>query len=217
MKSTPLRHSCSFINPSKDWARGEPIRVSGGKQASAPQTRKSGVSLPARLAVVTGVGVFGENILQDPLRRLIPEVCSCRSLTRFASSMISRQSATLWRLLGCIGHEPLLPLCGRGRLLRSLRPPVAAATIGAADCGFSWPRFFFFFFCRLGGRHSSHCFMAPSEAVELGRWRSNSLDADNTPGAALDALDVCAGVCCRAECTAAAAAPGAWRLVAHGV
>jgi hypothetical protein len=59
--------------------------------------------------------------------------------------------------------------------------------------------------------------MAPSEAVELGRWRSNSLDADSTPGAALDALDVYAGVCYRAECTAAAAAPGAWRLVAHGV
>jgi hypothetical protein len=30
--------------------------------------------------------------------------------------------------------------------LRSLRSPVAAATIGAADGGFSWPRFFFFFF-----------------------------------------------------------------------
>jgi hypothetical protein len=27
-----------------------------------------------RLFVVTGVGVSGENILQDPLRRLIPEV-----------------------------------------------------------------------------------------------------------------------------------------------
>jgi hypothetical protein len=62
---------------------------------------------------------------------------------------------------------------------------------------------------------SRHCFMAPGEAVELGGWRSNSLAADNAPGVALDALDVCAGVCCRAECTAAA--PGAGRLVAHGV
>jgi hypothetical protein len=58
--------------------------------------------------------------------------------------------------------------------------------------------------------------MAPGEAVELGGWRNNSLAADSTPGAALDALDVCAGVCCRAECTAVIAS-GAGRLVAHGV
>jgi hypothetical protein len=57
--------------------------------------------------------------------------------------------------------------------------------------------------------------MAPGEAMELGGWRS-SLAADSAPGAALDALDVCAGVCCRAECTAAATL-GAGRLVAHGV
>jgi hypothetical protein len=62
---------------------------------------------------------------------------------------------------------------------------------------------------------SHHCFMAPGEAVELGGWRSNSLAVDSAPGAALDALDVCAGVCYRAECTAAA--PGARRLVARGV
>jgi hypothetical protein len=62
---------------------------------------------------------------------------------------------------------------------------------------------------------SRHCFMAPGEAVELGGWRSNSLATDSAPGAALDALDVCVGVCCRAECTAAA--PGAGRLVARGV
>jgi hypothetical protein len=42
---------------------------------------------------------------------------------------------------------------------------------------------------------SRHCFMAPGEAVELGGWHSNSLATDNAPGAALDALDVCAGVC----------------------
>jgi hypothetical protein len=35
------------------------------------------------------------------------------------------------------------------------------------------------------------------------------------PGAALDTLDVCVGVCCRAGCTAVA--PGAGRLVAHGM
>jgi hypothetical protein len=63
---------------------------------------------------------------------------------------------------------------------------------------------------------SRHCFMAPGEAMELGGWRNNSLVADNDPSATLDALDVCAGVCCRAECIAAAA-PGAGRLVARGV
>jgi hypothetical protein len=63
---------------------------------------------------------------------------------------------------------------------------------------------------------SRHCFMAPGEAIELGGLRSSSLAADSTLGASLDALDVCVGVCCRAECTAAAA-PGAGRLVARGV
>jgi hypothetical protein len=62
---------------------------------------------------------------------------------------------------------------------------------------------------------SRHFFMAPSEVVELGGWCSNSLATDSAPGTALDALDVCAGVCYRTECTAAA--PGAGRLVAHGV
>jgi hypothetical protein len=62
---------------------------------------------------------------------------------------------------------------------------------------------------------SHHYFMAPGEAVELGGWRSNSLAADKAPGVALDALDVCAGVCCHAECTVAA--PDAGRLVARGV
>jgi hypothetical protein len=74
------------------------------------------------------------------------EVCSRRSLTRFASLMILRHYEALWRLLGCTGHEPLLPPYGRGRLLRSFRPPVAAAMTGAAYGGLSWPQFFFFFF-----------------------------------------------------------------------
>jgi hypothetical protein len=62
---------------------------------------------------------------------------------------------------------------------------------------------------------SRHCFMALGEAVELGGWRSNSLAADKAPCAALDALEVCVGVCCRAERTAAT--PGAGRLEARGV
>jgi hypothetical protein len=116
-----------------------------------------------RLVVFTGVGASGEDILQVPLGRLIPEVplscghltsstfslpgrrrggepsledCSRRSLTRFARSMISRHSAALRRSLGCTGHEPLLPLCGRGRLLQSPWPPVAAATTRAVDRDF---------------------------------------------------------------------------------
>jgi hypothetical protein len=63
---------------------------------------------------------------------------------------------------------------------------------------------------------SHHCFMAPGEAVELGGCRSNSLAADNAPGAALDGVrDVCAAVCCRAACTAAV--PGTGRLGTCGV
>jgi hypothetical protein len=63
---------------------------------------------------------------------------------------------------------------------------------------------------------SRHCFMAPGEAVELGRCRSNSLAADNAPGVALDGVrNVCAGVCCRAACTVAA--PGTGQLGTNGV
>ena len=72
--------------------------------------------------------------------------------------------------------------------------------------------------CAMPSRRSTssrHCFMAPGEVVELEGWRSNSLAADSAPGAALDALDVCVGVCYRAECTAAA--PGVGRLKARGV
>jgi hypothetical protein len=64
---------------------------------------------------------------------------------------------------------------------------------------------------------SRHCLMAPGEAVELGGLRCNSLAADNAPpGIALDrVLDVCAGVCCRVACIAAA--PGAWWLEPRGM
>jgi hypothetical protein len=62
---------------------------------------------------------------------------------------------------------------------------------------------------------SRHCFMAPGEAVELGGWHSNSSSTDSAPGTALDALDVCAGVCCRVECTTASL--GAGRLKARGM
>jgi hypothetical protein len=58
--------------------------------------------------------------------------------------------------------------------------------------------------------------MDPSEAVELGGWRSNSLAVDNAPGAALDgARDVYAGVCCCVARTAAALDAG--RLEPRGM
>jgi hypothetical protein len=53
--------------------------------------------------------------------------------------------------------------------------------------------------------------MFPSEAVELGGCRNNSLAADNALGDALDGVrDVCAAVCCRVAC--AAGVTGAGRL-----
>jgi hypothetical protein len=56
----------------------------------------------------------------------------------------------------------------------------------------------------------------PGEAVELGGCRSNSLAADNAPGAALDGVrNVCAVACCRAACTAAV--PGTGRLGTCGM
>jgi hypothetical protein len=63
---------------------------------------------------------------------------------------------------------------------------------------------------------SRHCFMAPGEAVELGGWQSNSLAADNAPGAALNGVqDVSAAICCRAVCTAVV--PGTRQLGTCGV
>jgi hypothetical protein len=63
---------------------------------------------------------------------------------------------------------------------------------------------------------SRNCFMAPSEAVELGGCHNNSLAADNAPGVALDGLqDVCTAVCCCAACTTAV--PGTGWLGTCGV
>jgi hypothetical protein len=111
----------TFRTPSGDWY---------------PRSRSAAATSPSSTLSLPGRRRGGEPCLED---------CSRRSLTRFARSMISRHSAALWRLLGCTGHEPLLPLCGRGCLLWSPWPPVAAATTRAVDCGFSWPRPFLFF------------------------------------------------------------------------
>jgi hypothetical protein len=62
---------------------------------------------------------------------------------------------------------------------------------------------------------SRHCVMASGEAMDLGGWHSNSMAVNSAPGAALDSLDVCAGVCCRAERTAAVFGTG--RLGTCGV
>src|SRR6185437_9702544 len=79
--------------------------------------------------------------------------CLRRPLTHFASFWISRQSAALWRAVGCTGHEPPLPPCGRGRLPCAFWPPAAAAGAGAAaattgppGCGSPRLRFLFFIF-----------------------------------------------------------------------
>src|SRR6185503_12882726 len=85
------------------------------------------------------------------------EDCSRRPLTHFASFWISRQSAALWRAVGCTRHEPPLPPCGRGRLPCAFWPPAAATAVGAAagaaaattgppDCGSPRLRLLFFFF-----------------------------------------------------------------------
>jgi hypothetical protein len=108
-------------------------------------------------------------------------------------------------------HSQVLSRCGphRGRAHRRRR---LMLTPGCRGLGLAEPE------CAMPSRRSTssrHCFMAPGEAVELGGWHSNSLAADSAPGATLDALDVCVGVCCRAECTTTA--PGAGRLVARGV
>jgi hypothetical protein len=70
--------------------------------------------------------------------------------------MISRHSAVLWRPLGCTGYEPLLPLCGRGRLLRSPRPRsrLQRPEQWTAASGSRGPSSFSSY--RPGGRHPSH-------------------------------------------------------------
>jgi hypothetical protein len=52
-------HSC--MNLSEVWIRGESRRVSGGRQAPAPQTGEHGVPLGFHLVVSTGVGASGRH------------------------------------------------------------------------------------------------------------------------------------------------------------
>jgi hypothetical protein len=60
----------------------------------------------ARLVVVAGVGVFGEDILQDPLGCLIPEVPISRSHLTAVDPFLARP-ATRW---GAIHGGLLAPL-----------------------------------------------------------------------------------------------------------
>jgi hypothetical protein len=117
--------------------------------------------------------------------------CSRRSLTRFVSLMISRHSEALWRALGCTGHEPLLPPCGRGRLLRSPWPPVTAATTRAVDRGFWWSRSFFFFLLPSHGTTpepsdwaapvcGAECYARPSAALAHLSARAKSVGTIST-------------------------------------
>jgi hypothetical protein len=116
MKSMPLRRSYSYIDSSKDRAHGEPIRISRERQASVPKTRKDGFPPVARLAVVTGVRVSGENILQDPLGRLIPEVSFSRGHLAVVDPFLARP-ATRWGAI--LGHL-LAPLANALRELDDL-------------------------------------------------------------------------------------------------
>jgi hypothetical protein len=102
----------SFRSPSGDWY---------------PRPRSAAATSPSSTLSLPGRRRGGEPSLED---------CSRRLLTHFARSMISRHFAALWQPLGCTGHGPLLPFCGRGRLLRSSRPLVAAATTRAVDRDF---------------------------------------------------------------------------------
>jgi hypothetical protein len=100
MKSMPLRCNCSCIDSSKDRARGEPIRISRERQVSVPETRKDGVSPVARLAVIAEVGVSSENILQDPLGRLISEVPFSRGHLAIVDPFLARPATRRGAILG---------------------------------------------------------------------------------------------------------------------
>jgi hypothetical protein len=102
----------SFRSPSGDWYL---------------RSRSAAATSPSSTFSLPGHRRGGELSLED---------CWLRSLTRFMRSMILRHSAALWRPLGCTGHGPLLPFCGRGCLLRSSRPLVAATMTRAVDRGF---------------------------------------------------------------------------------
>jgi hypothetical protein len=85
----------SFRSPSGDWY---------------PRSRSAAATSLSSTFALPGRQRGGELSLED---------CSRHLLMRFARSMISRHYMALWRPCGCIGHGPLLPFCGRGRLLRS--------------------------------------------------------------------------------------------------
>jgi hypothetical protein len=148
-------------------AQGLHVPVGGELPASAVHH----VQLLAAVGIITGVGVSSEDVLEDLLGGLIPKVpfshghitvvgpLLARPATRWGAilgSLLAPLADTLHELddlaalrgavatVGVHGDEPLLPPCGRGRLLHSFRPPVVAATTGAAVCGLSWPQFFFF-------------------------------------------------------------------------
>jgi hypothetical protein len=121
MKSMSSRRSCSCIDSSKDWTRGEPIRISKERHASAPKTKEDGVSPAARLAAVTGVGVSSENILQDPLGRLIPKVPLSRGHLVIVDPFLARPAARWGAILGSLlasfadalcKIDDLMTLCG---------------------------------------------------------------------------------------------------------
>jgi hypothetical protein len=56
------------------------------------------VQILAAVVVITRVGVSNENVLEDPLRRLIPEVLFSRGRITFVDLLLARP-ATRWRAI----------------------------------------------------------------------------------------------------------------------
>jgi hypothetical protein len=125
----------------------------------------------ARLVVIAGVRLSGENILQDPLGWLIPEVRFSRGHLTAVDSFLARpttRGAVLGGLLAPLADalreiDNLVTLHGTvvtvgvyrawaavtplwpWALVALVSAPITAATTGAADGDLSEPRFFFFF------------------------------------------------------------------------
>jgi hypothetical protein len=80
------------------WGRGQDLAAQGldipvGGELPAPTVHD--VQLLAAVALATGVGVPGEDVLQDPLRRLVPEVpLSCGHITVVGPLLV--RLATRW-------------------------------------------------------------------------------------------------------------------------
>jgi hypothetical protein len=71
-----------------------------GKAGFSPVDREGRGLLVARLVVITGVGVSGENVLQDPLGWLIPEVQISRGHLTDVDPFLARSATRRGAILG---------------------------------------------------------------------------------------------------------------------